>query len=289
MNIKPILKELQWKNLKQYEKDDRTKIIYDDINELAVYYIRESHRMRDDIREKIFEILQNKKVAKLIKRITKTLDQAPLDPSIVILFTNFMEKCKDVDEDVMIIYLDTINAILKKRIKKISKKVGLDKELVKEVLVIVPKPEIVNPRLVGIYVNRIMRKLYTLGKENDLKINEYEVLVKLFEHVFGKELIPQVSVELLLERRDIIKNFNDNQKKLWNVGTNAALEILESSKKKDIVELLTRYVKRREKDAKRNKDSARRIQIVQISKEDFPKIYKAYKKISENDKYADLL
>ena len=223
MNIKPILKELQWKNLKQYEKDDRTKIIYDDINELAVYYIRESHRMRDDIREKIFEILQNKKVAKLIKRITKTLDQAPLDPSIVILFTNFMEKCKDVDEDVMIIYLDTINAILKKRIKKISKKVGLDKELVKEVLVIVPKPEIVNPRLVGIYVNRIMRKLYTLGKENDLKINDYEVLVKLFEHIFGKELIPQVSVELLLERRDIIKNFNDNQKKLCNVGTNAAL------------------------------------------------------------------
>ena len=289
MNIKPILKELQWKNLKQYEKDDRTKIIYDDINELAVYYIRESHRMRDDIREKIFEILQNKKVAKLIKRIAKTLDQAPLDPSIVILFTNFMEKCKDVDEDVMIIYLDTINAILKKRIKKISKKVGLDKELVKEVLVIVPKPEIVNPRLVGIYVNRIMRKLYTLGKENDLKINDYEVLVKLFEHIFGKELIPQVSVELLLERRDIIKNFNDNQKKLWNVGTNAALEILETSKKKDIVELLTRYVKRREKDAKRNKDSARRIQIVQISKEDFPKIYKAYKKISENDKYADLL
>ncbi len=235
--------------------------------------------------------MQNPKFAKALLRLTKTQDDYPVALGTATIIADFLEKRhRDLDEEIVEQYSTAVDRILKKRIKKLTKKLGLETDLIKELLVVVSEPEAISdPRFVGIYVNRILRKLYALAKDNELGLEDVKTVKKLFKAIFGEDLLNDVAINVLLERRDIIRNFNENQKAMWNLMTNFALDVLESNKKKELKEFIEYYVMRRAKDASKQRDSARRIQFAQISEEDYPKLHAVAEKLSEKEKFAEYL
>lgn len=288
--IKEILRDLKAKNFNQLGKDDRTYLLYDNIQEIVEFYIKKGHKAQNDVNE-LFERMENPKFAKTLLRILKTPEHSPVDLGMATVIANFLERRHaNLDEDLVAQYSEAIDKILKKRIKKLSKKTELNKDLLKELLVIVAEPEAIsNPQFIGIYVQRMMRKLYTLSKTEDLGLDDVDTMKKLFGQIFGKDLLNDVAINVLLERKEFIRNYNEGQKAMWNNITNFALDVLESNKKKELRELIEYYVMRRSKDAQKNNDSARRIQFSQISEEDYPKLVAVAAKLSEKDKYKNFL
>jgi len=290
MAVKDFLKEWKPKALKEMSKDDRTALLYDYLPELVQFYVKKGHNRVDEVNQ-LFDRMQNRKFAKTLLRILKTPEHSPVDLALATLIYDFMERRhQNLDEELMGLYTEAVDKILKKRVKKLSKKLGLSKDLLKELLVVVAEPDAISdPKFVGIYVHRMLRKLYALAKDNDLGLENVKSVRKLFKALFGEELLNHIAVNVLLERKEHLRNYNENQQAVWNLLTDFALETLEENKKSEIRELLEMYVQRRAKDAEKQRDAARRIQFASISEEDYPKIYAAYEKLSKKEKYAQYL
>jgi hypothetical protein len=288
--VKDVLKDWKGKNFNELDKDDRAYAIYSNIASVVEFYIKKGHRAESDVAE-IFDRLNNKKFAKSLLRVLKTQDNYPLEPATATLIADFLEKKhQELDEELIAQYSEAIDKILKKRIKKLSKKLNLEKDLVKELLVIVAEPEAIsNPNFVGIYVIKVLRKLYALSKDNELGLEKIKQVKNLFVELFGEDMLNSIAINILLERKNIITHFNDNQKQVWNLMTNFALKVLEKNDKAELTNHITYYVERRMKDAKREHDAARRIQFAQISEEDFPMLHKVAKKLSKEEEFRKYL
>jgi hypothetical protein len=272
------------------DKDDRTFLLYDHIPTIVELYIKKGHKSQDLVKE-LFDRMEDPKFAKTLKRILKTPDASPVDFGMATVIADFLERRRQqIDEDLIEMYTDAIDKILKKRVKKISKKVNIEGDLIKELLVVVAEPTAISdPRFIGLYVSRMLRKLYAISRENEIGLEDHKTLKKLFTALFGKEEINQVAINVLLERKDFIRNFNENQMAVWNLVTNFALEVLEKNEKKELKELVEYYITRRAKDAEKQRDSARRLQFAQISEEDYPKLHKVAAKLSKNEEYSQFL
>jgi len=268
MSVKELLKE--WKP-KKMNKDERLRVISDNLSDLTTFYIRRGFK-EQDIVTVIFEKMMDLKFAKTLKKVVKE-NKENNDPALVVLLYNFLERNHDkIETDVNDIYCGIIDELLKKKVKKIKKKVDLDESTIKELLAIIPdKSMIENERIIGIYVQRLIRKLYALSKESELKLDN-KILKKLFMSLFNEDFLNAVIMEIALERKDIIRHLDDKQMIIWNILTNFVLSYLEEGKKKEIKERLAYFIDRRERDDKRGKDSARRIQFTQVSAETYPKV-----------------
>lgn len=290
MSVKEFLKVWKTKKVKEMDKDDRTLLLYENIPSIVEFYIKKGHREQEEV-NKLFERMESKMFAKTLLRILKTADETPVELGMATVITDFLEKRKkNLEEELIELYTKAVDKILKKRIKKLHKKLGLDKDLLKELLVVVAdKDAISDERFVGIYVQRMTRKLYVIARENELELNDTKSIKKLFKSLFNKELLNSIAVNILLERKEMVHNFNENQLAIWNALTNFALDTIENNKKKEIKELIEYYVVRRAKDAQKGRDSARRIQFAQISEEEYPKIYTVYEQLAEKEKYSKFL
>lgn len=292
MTIKDFLKDWKPKELKKMGKDDRTWLLYDSIPTIVDFFIKKSHKQQTELNE-LFDRMEDPKFAKTLKRILKTNnheEQEPVDYGMATVIATFIERRHNkLDEELKDLYSDLIDKILKDRIKKVAKKTGLDKDLIKELLVVVAdKQYISSEHFVGLYVNRMLRKIYLMARDNEVELGDNETLTKLFTQLFDKALLNKIAMNILLEKKGAIRGFNDNQKAVWNQFTNFALDVLASNKKKEIREELEYYVMRRVKDAKNNRDEARRIQFASIS-EDYKKITSVVSKMSEKDQFAQYL
>jgi hypothetical protein len=290
-NIREILRDLREKGFNKFGKDDRTYFVYDNAADITEFYIKKGHKAQNEVKE-LFDAMQNPKFAKAVKKVVKTQDEYPLVLGFATVIAEFLEKRhQGLDEELLTIYGKAIDKILKSRVGELNEELGLDKDLIRELLIIVPEPEAISdPRFVGIYVQRILRKLYALSKENELGLAKVKDVKKLFKALFGRDMLDDVVVSILLERKDIIRNFNENQKAVWNLMTNYALKELEKKEDKDDVKvIIKKYIGRREKDAKNDRDSARRIQFAQVSEEDYPMLHEVAAKLSKKDEFAKFL
>lgn len=292
--IKDFLKEWSPKKL---GKDERADTLYTYIPGIVEFYVKKGHQQPPEMAQ-LFTIMDDPKFLKTLLRIAKTHDdETPIDLGMASVLAEYIasrmsKTATDNAKDFSVVegYHKAIDTILKKRIKKVSKKTGLDKNLVKELLIIIAEPEAVsNPRFMWIYVQRVLQKLYVLSGKEDLKIEGTEALQTLFKQLFGKEFLNEVAINALLDSRQKINNFSNSQKHVWNLVTSFALDTIESNDKQTIRELLEYFIDRREKDDKASRDRARRIQFAAVSNEDFPKFTKAVKKLSERDKNAKFL
>lgn len=284
-NVKEFFKVWKGKELKKMDKDERTNLLYENIPTLVSYFIKKGHGDQDFVNQ-LFNRMQDEKFAKILLRILKTQDETPIEIGMAVIINEFLERRHDkIDEDTMDLYDSSIDKILKKKIKKVSKKVGLEKELLKDLLVIIPDIDVISDKkYAGIYVQKILKKIYVLSKENDLGIDSTKTLKKLFKALLGDDLLNKVSISILLERKEYIKNFNEKQTAVWNLLTAFALDTLEANKKKDIKSELSNYIYRRMKDAEKNRDGSRRVQLSQIASDSYPKIFDAVEDLSEKDK-----
>lgn len=285
MNVKDFLKEWKPSQLKNLSKEDRAYLLYDYLGTISEFYIKRAHKAQTEVNE-LFDRMENKKFAKALQTLLKM--KKFVEPVIATIIADFLEKRHaSISPELLQTYRELISKILKKRVKDVvkatnSKGAGAE-PLFEELLVIVSEPTAVsNPRFVGIYVNKMANKLYALTK-GDFMLPDTETVSKMFQELFGKEMMNDVAVALLLERQDRMKTLNDDQKETWNGLTVFALEQLESNKKKELAEVIKYYNKRRANDHSKGRDSTRRVDLTALSAEDFPRLNKVIDKLHKEE------
>jgi hypothetical protein len=296
--MKEFIKEWKPKKVKEWNKRERQDVLRANLDDIVKFYLAEGHHQKN--REVITELFDRMQTPQFVKTLQQLLDgkkgetPARIDLAFAMVINDFMEsRFENLDEETVGAYSEVVNKLLKKRVKKVAEETGLDKDLIKELLIVVSHPEVVtNDRYIGVQVRNILRKIYTLAKENeDLGLDSAKKFKKLFKALFGGgDTLNYVAVAVLLERKDTIRNFNEGQTKVWNLLTEFALETLEDNKKKYIEDLIVdRYVSLRLKEDLKQRDSARRIQFSSISEQSYPKLREVTKDLAEKDKFKKYL
>ena len=286
--MRDFIKEIKPKKMSGEELFD---LFNNNQKEIVDFVIKDAHRKKHaEVANEFYVKLNNKKVAKALKKIAKS--EYGLDCGFAVVISNMFEKIhgmQDVqmDDEVKEIYIDIINKVLKSRIKEVNKKLQLDTEVIKELLIITPDVGYISDeKFVSFYSQRMLRKLYMLANSNDHEVGltETKQVKQLFKKLFGKKLLDVIALHILLEKKEFVKGFNEKQTALWNLMTKFALETLEDLNKDEIVERLEYYCVLRKKAESNGRDGARRIQIAEINSEEYPKIAKAVKSLKKNGK-----
>lgn len=167
--------------------------------------------------------------------------------------------------------------ILKKKIKKLTGD-GIPENVAFDALCAVPDPAILN-KSASFHMKELFNVLYIHAKTEKIDVP------KLMKGLFKGNKIETVIAFALLERKEKISNFNDNQKLLFNDITDWAFKTMEEMKKDDIYAILKAYAETRKRDEQQKKDGARRYYISSLPAEDYPKIIKTCEKLVE--RYPD--
>jgi hypothetical protein len=286
--MKEFIKELKIKKMKASE------IAYEIVSyqtDLVRWFINDAHKAKNaELVNELYSKMATEKFAKAMKKILKNKDDmyGELDCGFAVIIASFLEKFhkdESVTDEIIEIYTDVTDKLLKKRIKEVNKKLNISEDVIKELLVITPDVGYIsNDKFVGIYSQKMLRKLYILSAENEIGLTETEQVQKLFKKLFGKNLLDLIAINILLEKKEYLKNFNEQQTAMWNLMTSFALEYIEGEEKEHIVELLEYYCSRRKRDAENNKDGARRINLSSVPESDYPRIAKGIKKFTKNGK-----
>ena len=287
--MKNFVKELKIKKMKTSEL---AAFIADNQKELIDFYIKEGHRAKNaEIVKELFSKMINEKFPKALNKIIKASKEngEGLDCGFVVIITGLLERCHDneaLTDELKAAYYDIICKVLKSRTKKIAKKVGMDETIVRELLMITPDVGYIsNDKFVGIYSQKMLRKLYLMVNEHDVGLTTVEQVETLFKKLFGKKLVDLIAINILLEKKEYIKNFNEKQLTIWNLMTEFALTYIDGQKKDHIVELIEYYCSRRRADKNKNKDAARRINLLeQVDAEKYEKLAKVISKFEKKGK-----
>lgn len=286
---KEFIKELKLKKMKASEA---AAIIAENQKDLIDFYIKEAHRAKNaeivkQLHEKMFDAKFPKALNKVIKAGKKG-DAEGLDCGFAVIIVGFIEKNKNderLTEELMGEYSAIVDSLLKSRAKKIAKKVNVDSEVVKELLMITPDiGYISNDKFVGIYSQKMLRKLYLLAENQDLGLTEISQVEVLFKKLFGKKLLDLIAINILLEKKEYIGSLKEKQIAVWNLMTNFALSYINGEDKNHIIELLEYYCMRRRADANKERDGARRINLNSIDVETYGRLAKAVAKFEKNGK-----
>lgn len=255
---------------------------------LASWHINRSFRDRKS-REDLCEALHDKRIAKSIIKVVNEGQESgygfPLEFVVVLKDVVDTQRRKVGDDEILQSYELCIQKILKKEIKDLSKLVDISKELAYELLVVVPTSSMINRKnIIGIYVNRINRKLYIAEEKGIDTIDRLKTLRQLYKYLFGgEEDMGEIAISILLERRHNNQTISTN---VFSLLTVFALDTLEKLDKEELRDHILRYGERR----KNEKEGERRIRLsTSISPADYPKITKAIKKVSKkNPELKDL-
>lgn len=301
--MKEFVKKWKPKNLKEWDKEYRQDVLRGSLEGIVDFYLTEGHQQKNrEVITELFNAMQGKHFIKTLEQLInpkKKKERARIDLAFVMIINDFIEsryselEKSDEGADLINRYSDLVSKLLKKRVKEVGEKTGVNEDLIKEVLVVATHPGVVkNDRFIGIHVRNVLRKVYALAKENgkEIQLDSPKKVKKLFAELFGSDKLNLVAVAVLLERKDSIRNFNESQMAVWNHLTEFALTTLEDNKKKEIAELIVeRYVGLRESEDKKGRDSARRIQFSSISEENYPKVIEVTSNLAEKDKYKKYL
>lgn len=295
MSIKNFVKT--WgdkKELKGMSKDDRCSDLYNSIEDIVTFFLFKRYKEKETL-EKIYDILATPKFVKTMAKVTKdaTGDWAP-DPAICLVFSDFIAvRGKDLDEEILEKYKKIISSLTAEPLKKIKKSTGLDEKTALALVSVVPSKQIIkDAKYVGRYVQNLEKVLYAAADRFEdkeyvgINIEEFshKTLATLVKTLFEKEYKNAILLSIALDRKAIMANFTNKQLSIWNVFTYYLTEQLEEMDKKEIKEFLEAYVEARSKDAKENRDAARRINFAQIQPEDNKNIAKVVSKLLEKDK-----
>ena len=284
--MKELISSMKMKKMKAA---DLAYIIESNQTDMIKYYITEGHRIKNaDVVSALFEKMMNPKFPKALKKILKNKEGEGLDCGFVVIIAGFLEKNHNSDamsEELMSEYTDIIDRLLKKRVKKVQKKVDIDSDVIREMLLITPDVGYIsNDKFVGIYSQKMLRKLYVMSQNKDIGITDTNQVRKMFKELFGKNLLDLIAINILLEKKEYMKNFNEAQTAIWNLMTNFALEFINREEKEHITELIEYYCARRRSEANKNRDASRRISMTALDAETYPRFAKAVAKFEKNGK-----
>lgn len=277
---------------KKMDLEELMDAIADNQNDLVEFYMKHGFKAKHaETINILYSKMLSTKFVKALRKVAKNGEDGPwtgLNPGFIMIINGFIErnhKNEGMTEELLEAYTEIINKVLKKKIKNISESVGIDKDIIKEMLVVVPdKGCIDNERSVGFYCQKMLRKMYILAADRDLGLTDTDKIKAMFKNLFGKKLLDVIAVYVLLEKKEFMKNFNESQTALWNLMTEFALETFEKQDKEHITELIEYYCSCRKFDFGRNRDSARRISLNHIDAEAYPKTAKRAAKFTKKGK-----
>lgn len=295
-NIKQFLK--LWgnkKELKELSKDERCNDLYNELENIINFYLYKRYKEKENL-EKLYDIFATSKFVKTLSKVVKDAkgDYAP-DAAICLVLSDFIAvRGKDLDEEMVEKYKKVITTLTAGPLKKIKKTTGLNDEAALTIVSVIPSKEIVkDKKYVGRYVQSLEKALYAsadrFNQEKEyigLNTEEFsdKTLKTLIKTLFQKEYKNAILLAIALDRKSAMANFTNKQLSVWNVFTYYLTEELEAMDKKEIKDFLDAYVAARAKDAKDNRDAARRINFAQIQSEDNKNIAKVVSKMLEKDK-----
>lgn len=281
-NIKEFLDTIESKEFRKEKGGYRAKFFSVEAPQLAAWHINKSFRDRAS-REALCEALHDVRMAKsIIKVVNEGQDTEygfPLEFAVVLKDVVDTQRRKVEDDEILQSYEVCIEKILKKEIKELSKLVDIPKELAYELLVVVPTSSMINRKnIVGIYVNRINRKLYLADKKGFEGLTRLKTIRQIYKYLFGgSENMGEIAISILLERPT---GNNLTSTGVYSLLTVFALDTLEKLPKEELREYIERYGERR----KNEREGERRIRLASgISPADYPKITKMIKKVTKKN------
>ena len=289
--MKNFIKDL---NIKKMSASELACVIDENQKEFADFYVKNGFKAKNaEMINSLYEKMLSPKFVKALKKVAKNGSEdggswSGLDYGFIVVINGFIEKNhknEALSEELLADYTKIINKVLKSKINSIAKDVNIEKDIVKELLVVVPDKSCVNsPRAAGFYCQKMLRKLYIISADRNIGLEKTKNVKILFQKLFGKKLLDVVAVNMLLEKKEFMKGFNENQTALWNLITDFALDYINNQDKDHITELVEYYCDRRKSDSDRNRDSARRISLMHIDQEKYPALAKRIRKFTKEGK-----
>lgn len=288
MSIKNLKRSFKKKNLKELDKYSRMDIVYDAIPELCekITEPKKGQKVKEILgnigEDSLVDLLINPKFIKTVKSIVKSEDYSTDVGFAMVINAVISNYYEELDDETIEELTILITKILKELTKKVAKKTDISKEVVQEFLVILPSIDVLSrPNIISMYTDRMLFKAYSMAKDDTFELNEKQ-LKKLFTVIAGKDYLVNIATGILLQRKEMITNFTENQLKMWNVATNFALNLLEKSDKSEIERSIKYYNKIVTKFP-----GARRIELSTLLEEDYPKIIKVVSKLNKLNKKED--
>ena len=243
-----------------------------------------------DIAEKIYEKICDPKFIKYLKKIIKDGEEFKNMDMLPTMIYNIYHAAQDAakrdkengedSEYDLSDLLDISSIILKKKMKKLTKKVGITQGMAFDVLSVIPTAYILQKSSLY-HMRRFMTVVYEYAKTEEF---EFGALVKgVLKNKDKKVDLSAFILFLLLEKKGTISKFNEKQKSMFSAITTWVFDELEKFDKDDIRKILNNYVQARKKDGKIGKDENRRYRLKDVPSEQYPKIAKIVSKMAENE------
>ncbi len=276
--VKNFTKRWTKKNLKGLNKEARAELLYSSSYSISKFYFEKAWKQENKpLMGAVLEAFKDEKLFKTLKFMNKNKDlDLPIDLGLIPIMVSALSTLED--EEYQEAYIKLVRKLLKGRVKEVTKKVNIDKDVLYDLLVIYPTHELVKPQFCGHYADRMLQKLYILSKEDEIAL-EPKDFKKLFKALFGKEELSYIAISALLQRKETINGFTQTQLKLWNSVTKFALDVLEALPKNELEKRLQFYYGK----VKVNPNMARRIELNSLG-EDYPKITKMIHKMTKPKK-----
>ena len=267
------------KELKKAYMDELIDYLPETIDFLLRYGGIQTNEMKD-LRNSIYgKIADHKFIKYLTKQIKDDEDVGDIRllPAIIrdIISEVKMQEEKDKQQNpnANISYdtsdiLNLSQLILKKKIKKADKDLGIDPDVALDLLMVIPHKSMLKDRQINYRLRLFMNVLYEHAKTADIN---YESCLKL---VGLNEYAQSVVVFNLLERRSKFNNFNENQQKLFIAINEWMLNQLEEMNRTDLESVLKLYTDLRKRDASQNRDEDRRYFLKSVPEDEFPNLKK---------------
>lgn len=267
------------KELKKAYMDELIDYLPETIDFLLRYGGIQTNEMKD-LRNSIYgKIADHKFIKYLTKQIKDDEDVGDIRllPAIIrdIISEVKMQEEKDKQQNpnANISYdtsdiLNLSQLILRKKIKKADKDLGIDPDVALDLLMVIPHKSMLKDRQINYRLRLFMNVLYEHAKTVDIS---YESCLKL---VGLDEYAQSVVVFNLLERRSKFNNFNENQQKLFIAINEWMLNQLEEMNRTDLESVLKLYTDLRKRDASQNRDEDRRYFLKSVPEDEFPNLKK---------------
>lgn len=283
------------------DKHERANFFLDCADAITTWYIKQSFKRSEmELLKEFTTLINSKKFFKTFKLASK------LDRDYCVEFCtvigDYLENVKRLGDEYQPTdelkekYATLLEDILKERAKTLSKKTGLPADMIINLLVTMPTQNCYSsPKFIYIQLNRVNRKVYKIAANiSELDNPDYKIAPKqlkiLYSELFGKDVLCDICIHNLLDRKDAIKQFNDRQLKMYNAVTKFTLDFINQQNKDTILDILSAYILRRNNDENHHNDSARRVKLQEVDNEEYGKISKCVARlISEKPEFARFL
>ena len=295
MNMKNFIEDFN-----EVDKFERYDMIGENINGIIDFMLEKS---KDNaLRERAVKMIASKKFAKCLKKVVKKRE-FDISLNLVTVLSSLLSDLKfgeeegNYDTEVKDCFFYIIETMVEKKVKKISRKTDIPSPVIINLVLECPESlesDDVSTGRMHFFINKLIKKFYMipsikLETEDDkekLDYTDIDKWTKVVKLIIGGNRLKNFAIDVLLEPNKRMESLTSEQAPVYNLLTDMALNILNDMKSKEAGEMIEKcYIKQRiYADSKEYKDTKRRLSLLMVDEEKYPKLAKAVKELAKNEK-----